>query len=98
MHTLMNQFRYIFRKLAKSPLFTVISVLTIALAIGANTAIFSVVHGVLLKPLPFEDSDRLVGVWHEAPGSRLRQGQPGALPTFHLSGSFPCFRGRWDMG
>jgi hypothetical protein len=42
----------------KSPVFTVVSVLNIALAIGANTAIVSVVHGVLLKPLPFEDSER----------------------------------------
>ena len=56
------------RKLARTPLFTAVSVLTLALGIGGNTAIFSVVNGVLLKPLPFEDPETLVGVWHTAPG------------------------------
>ena len=68
MYALKSQIRYVFRKLAKSPVFAVVSILTLALAIGANTAIFSVVHGVLLKPLPFDEPEQLIGVWHEAPG------------------------------
>ena len=56
------------RRLIRAPLFTVVAVLTLALGIAANTAIFSVVRGVLLKPLPFEDPQSLVGMWHTAPG------------------------------
>jgi predicted permease len=61
-------FEPLLRRLTKAPLFTLISVVTLALGIGATSAIFSVVHGVLLKPLPFDEPERLVGVWHEAPG------------------------------
>ncbi len=55
------------RSLARSPLFTVITVVTLGVAIGANSAIFSVVNGVLLRPLPYPESDRLVVVGHTAP-------------------------------
>jgi predicted permease len=60
--------RRVVRRLLRAPMFTLIAVFTLALGIGANTAIFSVIRGVLLKPLPFDDADRLVGLWHTAPG------------------------------
>lgn len=59
------------RRLIRSPLFTAVAVLTLALGIGAVAAIFSVVHGILLQPLPYRDADRLVAVWHAAPGLNI---------------------------
>jgi predicted permease len=60
--------RHALRRLLKTPAFSLTAAITLAAAIGANALIFSVVNGVLLKPLPFADPERLVGVWHVAPG------------------------------
>src|SRR5687768_15790111 len=59
--------RYGCRALARAPGFTVVAVLTLALGIGATTAMFSVVNGILLQPLPYPDQDRLIELVHEAP-------------------------------
>ena len=64
----MRALQHIFRRFGMAPTFTSIALITLALGIGANTAIFSVVNGVLIKPLPFPRSQELVGVWHLAPG------------------------------
>jgi putative ABC transport system permease protein len=66
-----NQLKHIFRRLMRSPVFTAITLATLAIGIGANTAVFSVISGVLLKPLPYPDSDNLVAVWQTAPGIGL---------------------------
>lgn len=67
-----GQIKQVLRRLRRAPMFTFIAVLTLALGIGANTAIFSVLEGVLLKPLPYMNPDRLIGLWHAAPGINIK--------------------------
>src|SRR5919201_5095377 len=69
----MHDIRFAVRTLRKQPIFTLVAVLTLALGIGANAAIFSLLYQVLLRPLPYPDADRLVFVWNTYPGSNLPQ-------------------------
>src|SRR5256885_845057 len=67
-----NHLRQVFRRLARAPMFSLITLITLAAGIGANTVVFSVLEGVLLKPLAYPRPDELVGVWHTAPGINLK--------------------------
>jgi predicted permease len=66
--SLLRDFSYALRGLLRGPAFTLAAVLTLGVGIGANTAIFSVVYGVLIRPLPYPEADELVSIWHTAPG------------------------------
>ena len=71
MAMLIAQFRQVLRRLSRAPMFTAITLLTLAIGVGANTVIFSVVDGVLLKPLPYPHPEQLIGVWYSAPGINI---------------------------
>ena len=71
MNSFPNQLRQILRRLRRAPVFTVVTLITLGAGVGANIAVFSVVEGVLLKPLPYPHPESLVGVWHTAPGLNI---------------------------
>lgn len=81
---LVQALRFALRMLRKSPGFAAVAIVIMALGIGANTAIFSVVHAVLLEPLPFRDVDRLVQVWHTPPQTSF----PGMTQFAVSAGNF----------
>ncbi|HSE24206.1 MAG TPA: ABC transporter permease [Pyrinomonadaceae bacterium] len=73
METVKQDLAYGFRMLLSNPRFTLVAVLSLAIGIGANTAIFSVTNALLLKPLPYKDADRLVILWQRSPGLNVAQ-------------------------
>src|SRR5688572_15735470 len=78
---LLEDLRYSLRLLRRQPSYSLFVVLTLAVGIGANTAVFSAVNGVLLKPLPFEESERLIAIW-----GRFDPESGFDFPRFTLSG------------
>ena len=85
MEILRQDLRYAFRRLLKSPGFTITAVVTLALGIGANSAIFSVINGVLLRPLPYPEPGRLVGLFHLFEGDRDTMSGPNFFDVKALS-------------
>src|SRR4029453_15207654 len=77
----MNDLKFALRQLGKSPAFTAIAVLTLALGIGANSAIFSVINAVLLHPLPFPKPNQLVAVWSKVANDNLEK-QTESIPNY----------------
>ena len=79
----MTELRQAIRRILRAPGFMLTTVLTLAIGIGATIAIFSVVNGILLKPLPFPNSDRLIALVHQAPGTGATE--LAASPAFYLT-------------
>src|SRR4029450_12796873 len=77
----MHDIRYAIRALRKQPLFTLVVVLTLAVGIGANTAIFSLLYQILLRPLPYAEAGRPVSIWNPYPLMGLPQAS-GSIPDF----------------
>jgi putative ABC transport system permease protein len=71
MHRFLNQLKQVLRRLSHAPLFTAITLITLAAGVGGNTVVFSVLESVLLKPLPYPRAAELIGIWHTAPGINI---------------------------
>lgn len=83
MDWLQQEIRVLFRRLGRAPVFAAVTILTLALGIGANTAVFAVLNCVLFQPLPFPESEQLVALWHRAPGVNIPE--LNASPSTHLT-------------
>src|SRR5688572_16489136 len=94
----MNDLRYSIRVLIKNPAFTAMAVLSLALGIGVNTAIFSVVDSVLLRPLPMNDPDRVVSVWEHNLHAGVDRNEMAPANYFDLRNQNQMFEGAGAFG
>src|SRR3979411_2573709 len=78
-----NQLRQVLRRLGRAPMFTVITLITLAAGVGANTVVFSVLEGILLKPLPYPHSEQLVSVAEAVPKVGFKE-LPGGPCTYFI--------------
>src|ERR1700726_3356916 len=86
----MNNLRYAFRQLRKSPAFTLTALATLALCLGANLAIFAVINSILLRPLPFPQSDRLVTIYKTSPKPRGENDGASITNYYERRGNIPA--------
>src|SRR5580692_10696176 len=83
--------RYALRGLRRSPMFALVAIVSLAIGIGANSAIFSVVNALLLKPLPYPDPDRLAVLWLRSPGINIPQDWPSPGQYIDVQTENHCF-------
>ena len=96
MHTLTQDVRYACRAFIKTPGFTIAAMLSLAIGVGANTAIFSVASALLLRPLPYADPDRLVILWNRSPGLGITEDWFSTAQYFDIKRNQHGFRGGCD--
>jgi len=97
MTTIGAQFNQVLRRFRRAPVFTAITLITLAAGIGANTAVFSVLEGVLLKPLPYPHAEQLAAVRLTAPGINIKDFELSPSDYFHLSRTKHNVPGHWPV-
>jgi len=102
MESLLRDMRHTLRRLRRTPAFTAAVLLTLALGIGANTAIFAVIDSTLIRPLAYPHAEALVGIWHTAPGRPGSGGISSSSPSMYFTyreqnRTFQQF-GVWNIG
>src|SRR5215472_12640605 len=95
MESLWQDFRYALRMLVKTPLVTLLILLSLGIGIGANSAIFSVVDGLLLRPLPYPQPERLAAVWLHSPGIGIFRDWPSPGQYSDLQRDNHSFEAMW---
>src|SRR5438105_10990396 len=87
----MNDLKFAFRQLRKAPAFTITALATIAICLGANLAIFAVIDSILLRPLPFPQSDRLVTIFNTYPKAGVENDDSSITNYYERRGNIPAF-------
>ena len=87
----MNNLRFAFRQLCKAPAFTITALATVAICLGANLAIFAVINSILLRPLPFPQSDRLVTIYNTYPKAGVENDGSSITNYYERRGNIPAF-------
>src|SRR5215213_7699496 len=98
MESIFADIRYGLRSLLKRPAATLIALVTLALGIGVNTAIFGAVDSILLRPLPFKDPERIVSVWEQSPALGIQQNEAAPANFFDLRNQNQVFEALGAFG